>query len=102
MRIPTRRAVLASAAALAAVLFPNTPVHASSHASLHCERGQAVCAELQDSEEAFGEGVYVGHDEPSALFYSNVPGSGNHMRYQLTLPKDPTTGPNGVPKAGQT
>ena len=92
------RAMLVSVAALAPVLLPNTPVHASSHASLHCERGQATCTELQDSEEAFGEGVYVGHDEPSALFYSNVPGSGSRMKYELTLPTDPAP----VPKDGRS
>ena len=32
---------------------------------------------------------YVGHDEPSVLYYSNVPGAGNHNQWQVTLPKDP-------------
>jgi hypothetical protein len=36
---------------------------------------------------------YVGHDEPSLLFYSNKPGSGNSNRYFLRLPKDPPTLP---------
>lgn len=34
-------------------------------------------------------GAYTGHDEPSVLFYSNVPGSGNKMVYLMQLPKDP-------------
>ncbi len=34
-------------------------------------------------------GAYTGHDEPSVLFYSGVPGSGNRMVYQMQLPKDP-------------
>ena len=34
-------------------------------------------------------GAYTGHDEPSVLFYSNVPGSGNRMVYLMQLPKDP-------------
>jgi len=38
-------------------------------------------------------GAYTGHDEPSVLFYSNTPGAGNSMTYQLTLPKDPPTLP---------
>jgi hypothetical protein len=33
---------------------------------------------------------YVGHDEPSLLFYSNKADSGNRMRYSITLPRDPT------------
>jgi len=32
---------------------------------------------------------YVGHDEPSLLFYSNTPGSGNQMQYTVTLPHEP-------------
>ncbi|HEV2375154.1 MAG TPA: hypothetical protein VGS19_23720, partial [Streptosporangiaceae bacterium] len=36
---------------------------------------------------------YIGHDEPATLFYSNKPGSGNNVTWQLTLPKDPPTKP---------
>src|ERR1700719_3163442 len=47
------------------------------------------------------EGQYSGHDEPSLLFYSNKPGSGNTSVYYLRLPKDPKAQPvqggtNGV------
>jgi hypothetical protein len=49
-----------------------------------------MCAEVQDPSTAFGTGTkYVGHDEPSTLFYSNVPGSGNRMQYNLTIPSQP-------------
>ena len=42
----------------------------------------------------------VGHDEPSVLFESNTPGSGNHMRYNLTLPTEPSANnPNAVNKS---
>src|ERR1700742_1356228 len=37
---------------------------------------------------------YVGHDEPSVLFKSHVPGSGNDVTYTITLPKNPRTQPN--------
>ena len=43
---------------------------------------------MQDYYHAFGD-VYVGHDEPSVLYYSNVPGAGNRNQWQVTLPKDP-------------
>jgi hypothetical protein len=33
---------------------------------------------------------YVGHDEPSAVFYSNKPGSGNRNQYQVVIPHDPS------------
>ncbi|HWG65779.1 MAG TPA: hypothetical protein VG253_29205, partial [Streptosporangiaceae bacterium] len=36
---------------------------------------------------------YVGHDEPSALFYSKQAGSGNNSNYLLRLPKDPALFP---------
>jgi hypothetical protein len=74
--------------------------HAAAPVRIDCSQGAAICTEVDDSQAVFGH--YVGHDEPSTLFYSNVPGSGNRMSYQLTLPNDPNPGPNGVPKPGQT
>src|SRR5207249_3337212 len=62
----------------------------TAHTHIDCANPNAICAEVADPERVFGEGHYVGHDEPSNLFYSNVPGSGNRMRYSLTLPKDPS------------
>jgi len=53
-----------------------------------CIKGNLLCAEVEDYEAAFGE-KYVGHDEPSVLYYSNVPGAGNRNQWQVTLPKDP-------------
>jgi hypothetical protein len=65
----------------------------SQRAHINCANGRFSCTEIHDSEEAFGEGHYVGHDEPSLLFYSNKPGSGNRMRYTYQLPKDPPARP---------
>ncbi|MGA8417088.1 MAG: hypothetical protein WB808_10770 [Candidatus Dormiibacterota bacterium] len=48
---------------------------------------------MDDSQAVFGH--YVGHDEPSVLFYSNKNGSGNEMQYSGSLPKAPT--PTNVP-----
>ena len=59
-----------------------------------------TCLDVAESDHVFGK--YVGHDEPANLFYSNVPGSGNSMRYLLKLPSDPTPGPGGVPNRGQS
>ncbi|MDQ2715920.1 MAG: hypothetical protein M3Z08_13510 [Chloroflexota bacterium] len=61
----------------------------ATHMHVNCQTSPQ-CTEVQDSEEVFGEGHYVGHDEPSTLFYSNKAGSGNENRWQLTLPKDPS------------
>src|SRR6202022_2312276 len=57
-----------------------------------------LCAEVFDSIGY--NGGYTGHDEPSLLFYSNVPGSGNSGRYFLRLPKDPPTLPRQDGKGG--
>ena len=64
---------------------------AAAHASINCATGALVCMEVAKLKKTFGK--YVGHDEPSDLFYSNVPGSGNQMRYTLTLPRDPSPSP---------
>src|SRR6266566_7048436 len=75
------------------VLHARAAPAASTHSHISCADGRILCTEVQDPEEVFGEGQYVGHDEPSTLFYSNQPGSGNQMTYRLTLPKDPPTLP---------
>jgi hypothetical protein len=49
-----------------------------------CEQDAATCAELNQPVSA-----YTGHDEPSLLFYSNTPGSGNNNTWTMTLPTDP-------------
>jgi len=58
--------------------------YAASHG---CASSLVLCTEVQDPQSVFGH--YVGHDEPSVLFYSNTPGSGNHMQYNVTLPTEP-------------
>ena len=62
--------------------------YGSTAKSLACVKGNLLCTEVQDYYHAFGH-VYVGHDEPSVLYYSNVPGAGNQNQWQVTLPKDP-------------
>lgn len=52
------------------------------------------------SPTAVGNGAYVGHDEPSTLFYSNRAGSGNNSLYLLRLPKDPPVQPNQAGTGG--
>jgi hypothetical protein len=58
---------------------------------LICGEGSPLCAEAND---ALGyRGGYTGHDEPSLLFYSDTPGSGNETNYRLVLPTEPPTLP---------
>ena len=83
--------IAAVAGALASVAAFGVPGHAEngygSSSSIGCGGSTGLCTEVDDAASAFGH--YVGHDEPSTLFYSNTPGSGNHMTYQVTLPTEP-------------
>ncbi|HET8764122.1 MAG TPA: hypothetical protein VFM52_02785, partial [Rhodanobacter sp.] len=84
-----------------------TATQASTHAvkpaystamHINCAQAAALCTEVANSDKVFGH--YVGHDEPSLAFYSHKAGSGNHMSYIVTLPKEPpATNPNNVNKA---
>src|SRR5712664_2298899 len=77
--------------------LPVKTAHAApAHKSIACDESP-ICAEVQDSS-VFGTDYYIGHDEPSTLFYSNQPGSGNQMTYTLKLPNDPKPGPGKVPQ----
>jgi hypothetical protein len=56
-----------------------------------CMTRPQLCTET--AEPWNSQGQYTGHDEPSLLFYSTVPGSGNSSVYNLTLPTDPANAP---------
>jgi hypothetical protein len=70
-------------------------VYSAPHHSINCAMSSGMCTEVADSDEVFGH--YVGHDEPSVLFDSNVRGSGNHLRYNITLPTDPSASNPNTP-----
>jgi hypothetical protein len=73
----------------------------SGHIHINCAES-VICAEVGQYQEVFGKNYYVGHDEPSVLFYSNKPGAGNRMRYTVTLPTDPSpSDPNAPGKSYQ-
>jgi hypothetical protein len=65
---------------------------------LHCDDGDPPCAETADSIGY--EGNYTGHDEPSLLFYSGGPGSGNNSSYRVVVPRDPPVLPRHDGKGG--
>jgi hypothetical protein len=103
MRLLRRTAVLGSLFIVALtleVVDAGTPAVADQHVAIDCEYS-AICAEVANPAETFGPD-YVGHDEPSNLFYSSIPGSGNNVQYSLTLPHDPSaTNPNTPGKSYQ-
>jgi hypothetical protein len=88
-------AVLAVALSLAGAYFAR-PAHTARAAAApvkpFCSTHPQFCTETADPWNYAGQ--YTGHDEPSLLFYSSVPGSGNSDLYHLTLPADPPTAPN--------
>jgi hypothetical protein len=69
-----------------------------------CAEPATTWAEVPGYKAAIKAGAhiegYIGHDEPATLFYSNVPGSGNNVTYQMTLPKDPPTLPRNNGSGG--
>ena len=90
--------VLLTTAGLAVLLALNGSADDGSYAVRNCSQGLAICTETADSI-GYG-GAYTGHDEPSLLFYSNTPGSGNSDTYTLTLPTDPKVAPNQAGTGG--
>jgi hypothetical protein len=78
------KAVSAEAASLG-----NKPLCLSKH---------STCVDARE----YPNDQYVGHDEPSIEFKSNLPGSGNDMTYTTTLPRDPKVQPNASGVGGTT
>jgi hypothetical protein len=66
--------------------------------AFNCSLDSPYCTEVRDSINY--EGHYTGHDEPSVLFYSDAPGSGNSNVYKLRLPTEPPTLPKQNGKGG--
>jgi hypothetical protein len=92
-----RRILFVAAAATAVAAFVMFAPGASA-TILNCAEPGTLCTETLDPIGYGGD--YVGHDEPSLLFYSNRAGSGNSNVYQLTLPSDPKVQPNQAGTAG--
>ena len=90
-----KRLFCSSACAALLLLISNTAFAQTSplHQKLfRCNEPTGIlCAEQLSNPGQWGQ--YVGHDEPSLLFYSNDPGSGFTNIYRLTLPKDPPRAP---------
>ncbi len=63
-----------------------------------CQSYKSLCVDIFRHPA----GSYVGHDEPSVLFKSNIRGSGNNMTYTVTLPSDPKKQPNASGVGGTT
>ncbi len=74
----------------------NSPIQQSIRTTMNCTdiRGFANL----DNNNTWGgrfydNGVYIGHDEPDMIFYSQQPGSGNDVTWTEQLGTDPTAAP---------
>ncbi len=87
-------AILALFVAAAAVLLPASGAASSgqgstaSGASKTCHIVLPLCTDPGEPINDLAGGPYVGHDEPSILFYDHRHGSGNDVTYNIRLPKD--------------
>jgi hypothetical protein len=72
----------------------------SKHAAPNC--AETMCAEVANPASVFGNNYYVGHDEPSTIFYSNRPGAGNSVTYNMVLPTDPSAANPATPGKSYT
>ena len=91
-------AVPASAASHASTGTRAERVNAYAHARPYCQSYKSTCVDIYHH----AKGQYVGHDEPSVLFHSKIPGSGNNMTYTVTLPSDPAKQPTRSGLGGTT
>src|SRR5215469_318365 len=99
-----RKSMLVIAVFLLPLLFANRALSQSriSGLTFSCEDPYSLCTEREynRSYDPQYRGRYIGHDEPSLLFYSSVPGSGNYTQYRMVLPKDPAKFPTDANPAG--
>ena len=59
---------------------------ATQNVHINCAES-SLCAEVANYAEVFGANYYVGHDEPTATFYSKRPGSGNACATSSRCPR---------------
>jgi hypothetical protein len=74
---------------LVALVSGNLMFAQSRVSSFGCEDPYSLCTERQYNRSFEYPGRYIGHDEPSLLFYSDQPGAGNYNVYRMVLPTDP-------------
>jgi len=84
--------VTAGNAHQARVAIPRSKAASDSYKETFCADDAPTC--LDPANSIGPDGEYTGHDEPSLIYYSNRPGSGNDMTYVVTLPYDPPKVPH--------
>src|SRR5690242_17738284 len=85
-----RKLAIALVATAPTMFAAAAPAAAAPSGNSHVDCAEsALCAEVGNRNEVFGD-KYVGHDEPSAVFYSNKHGAGNRAQYTIRIPSDPS------------
>ncbi len=93
-----RLVALAVLAVSALAAGPAAVAHADTYSESLCQARPFLCV---DPYKSIGtNGQYTGHDEPSVLFYSHRPGTGNDLTYAMKLPKNPPMQPNQAGTGG--
>ena len=85
-RKPFYCAVVSSAVLGLLVAIPSTSASSAEQVEPYCATHIGFCPDVRSYNNY--EGAYVGHDEPSMIFYSNRAGSGNSSTWQLRLPQE--------------
>ncbi len=100
-----RFSAIAFAGVLALCVFAIPVGTAGAASAVQKTATKSLCTSLYSTcADPFDEvnDAYVGHDEPSIEFKSNLAGSGNNMTYKMRLPKDPAAQPNASGVGGTT
>ena len=96
LRAPRRLGITGAivfAIALVVSIAGNAAVNNPKGGEPLCVQHPALCTERDNAWTYDGSTYVSGHDEPSVLFYSKIPGSGNSNHYTVTLPTDPVAPP---------
>ena len=91
--------VLVAGAATPAASHAHGPAGKTGTKGYHepvCQSHSSICIDAYDNP---GD-EYVGHDEPSLLFKSSRPGSGNDITWTLRLPREPPARPHNDGSGG--
>ena len=96
-RLVVRLAVAAAAGTCALLVVSSASAGAPPGFQCTTPGKSYLCADIANAGNIYfpgwGPSNYVGHDEPSLLFYSHQAGAGNSNTWQMTLPKDPAAMP---------
>lgn len=87
--VKSKLILLALAILICGLVVTNLGWKSVLHISIAKVSSNSKLQACKSCTEPYASRATSGHDEPSVLFYSKKPGSGNQMRYEITLPSEP-------------